>query len=209
MSNQQVEAILKYLCKDDIMLEYGSGGSTLFFYKYVKKYYSLEHEPTWYNKIADKVKDIPSLYYHHVMPNYGNIKDPGCNLDTIFDKHGEWCISKEDYEKVKAEYPYAPEGIRNYSSIGRYLQFRDYVNYIDKLGVDKFDKVLIDGRARTFCSYKILPYLHKNSIVFIDDFYNPSYGDKTRGDVAFGGDSFFDRYEKIEQVDHMLIVRKK
>ena len=215
MSKIQQNAIKQYINSNDIMLEYGSGGSTLLFCHYVSKYYSLEHEPDWYNKIKPQADEIEHLYYNLVKPNYGgenynSSMDKGNDLATLFntDVHGEWTISKDQYNKIKAQYPYAHEEQK--SSIGRYWQYRDYVDYINKLNVKTFDKVLIDGRARTFCSYKVLPYLHKDSIVFIDDFYRYSFGNKHRGEVAMGSETtFFDLYEKIEQVDTMLIGRKK
>lgn len=33
--------------------------------------------------------------------------------------------------------------------------------------VDKFDKVLIDGRARAICAEYVLKFLHPKSVVFI------------------------------------------
>jgi len=58
MSDLQIKGIMKYLNPNDIMLEYGSGGSTLFFSKHVKEYYSLEHEPEWYKKTFEKIKKL-------------------------------------------------------------------------------------------------------------------------------------------------------
>ncbi len=51
MNQKEVELIEKYLNKDTIMLEWGSGGSTLYFSKKVKTLYSIEHDKTYYNKI--------------------------------------------------------------------------------------------------------------------------------------------------------------
>lgn len=50
-------------------------------------------------------------------------------------------------------------------------QFKNYINFVNKLGIPLFNKVLIDGRARNFCAIEVLPYLNKDSIVFIHDFY--------------------------------------
>ena len=47
---------------------------------------------------------------------------------------------------------------------------------MDNLGVDHFDIVFIDGRARTDCAYKVLNYIDEDSIVFIHDFWpRPEY----------------------------------
>ena len=49
--------IEKYLSPETIMLEYGSGGSTLYFSKFVKEYYSIEHDKKWYDEIKIKISD--------------------------------------------------------------------------------------------------------------------------------------------------------
>lgn len=51
MSNQEIDLILKHLKPEYTMLEWGSGGSTLTFSKYVDKYYSIEHNEEWYLKV--------------------------------------------------------------------------------------------------------------------------------------------------------------
>ena len=57
----------------------------------------------------------------------------------------------------------------------RYV-WSEYIVYVDTIGVDHFDVVLIDGRARTDCAYKILNYIDESSIVFIHDFWpRPEY----------------------------------
>ena len=40
---KEIDTVISYLDKDKIMLEYGCGGSTTIFPKYVKKFYSIEH----------------------------------------------------------------------------------------------------------------------------------------------------------------------
>jgi len=54
MSPHEIKKIRKYLTRNTVMLEYGSGGSTLFFSKYVKEYYSIEHNKDWYSKVKKK-----------------------------------------------------------------------------------------------------------------------------------------------------------
>ena len=69
------------------------------------------------------------------------------------------------------------DGLPNYArpSAERYAQFRDYVDQVAKLGVARFDRVLIDGRSRPECAKKVLPYLSTTSIVFIHDYFNTQY----------------------------------
>lgn len=53
---------------------------------------------------------------------------------------------------------------------GSYEQFREYVDVVKELGV-KFDRILIDGRARVGCALRVLPYLEEDGVVFLHDFY--------------------------------------
>ena len=56
MNPGEISTIESYLKKDDIMLEWGAGGSTLHFSELVKEYHSIEHDKKWYEKV---LKDIP------------------------------------------------------------------------------------------------------------------------------------------------------
>ena len=57
MSQQEIDTILKYLKPNFTMLEWGCGGSTMFFPHYVANYYSIEHNKQWYDKV---LKEKPS-----------------------------------------------------------------------------------------------------------------------------------------------------
>lgn len=81
-----------------------------------------------------------------------------------------------------------------------YYQFENYINYIDTLN-KKFDVVLIDGRARFWCAQKILPYLKKDSIVFIHDFWK--YEDHMLHLTELEKyNQIFNWYEEIESVKY-------
>jgi protein O-GlcNAc transferase len=132
MHETEVALILKHLYYTDVMLEWGSGGSTTYFPHFVKDYYSIEHDTEWAERVKAQAPD--NVQYHHVP----------------------WD---------------APRTIPTQRS-----QFETYIKHVDTLGVSKFDKVLIDGRARGWCAEYVLPYLHKDSIIFIHDFWNrPQY----------------------------------
>lgn len=102
MSKAQVNGIENYLTPEDIMLEYGSGGSTLQFSNWSKQYYSIEHEKEWYNKLVPETSKRQNIHYYFVSPNYGGEAyskeiDPGNKLEEIFDEkvHGIWTIPKK------------------------------------------------------------------------------------------------------------------
>lgn len=68
MHDDQIEIIKSYLFKNHTMLEYGSGGSTFHFSKFVKKYISIEHDENWFNKLKEnKIKENVEL--HLCKPN--------------------------------------------------------------------------------------------------------------------------------------------
>ncbi len=67
MSIDERNLVSKYLGYNKTMLEWGAGGSTLFFSKYVKKYISIEHDEGWYNEVKAKIGDNVEL--HHVPNN--------------------------------------------------------------------------------------------------------------------------------------------
>ena len=202
MSDTQINGIVKYLKETDHMLEYGSGGSTLMFSSFVKSYHSIEHHREWFDKVSIKINDADkykNVSYHYIPPTY-----IGEDKGSLYAKE---CLTKKDLKDILQKFPLLEEN-NVYSSAGRYSQFSKYIDHIDKLNQKKWDKILIDGRARTSCAYKILPYIDKNSIVFIDDYYRQSYEGKTRGIVEFGN-QLFNVYEPIDRIDTMLIIRKK
>lgn len=47
-----------YLKPTDLMLEFGSGRSTLWFSKHVRHITSVEHNPAWFSKIKDRISEL-------------------------------------------------------------------------------------------------------------------------------------------------------
>jgi hypothetical protein len=56
MSDHEQSLMESYLAPSDIMLEYGSGFSTLWFSQFVEKFYSIEHNVEWYNAIKSELE---------------------------------------------------------------------------------------------------------------------------------------------------------
>lgn len=65
MTYHQINLIESYLKKDYTFLEYGAGGSTLHFSKFVNKYISIEHDKNWIDKIssANLLSKNTTIYY--------------------------------------------------------------------------------------------------------------------------------------------------
>ena len=140
MHVSEFNMISKYLNKNDIMFEYGAGGSTINFSTMVNKLYSIEHHEGWYLKIWSSIEKnkIINETHKNVFINFIN--------------------------------PNKPRTIPT-----KYEEFVDYIEFPKTLNL-KFDKVLIDGRARAYCAMFIRDYLHKDSLVFFHDFWaRPQY----------------------------------
>ena len=62
----EMEAVIaaEYIKGQNKILEWGSGGSTLYFPQFVKHYISIEHDITWYNKIVFDVAE--NVDYHRI-----------------------------------------------------------------------------------------------------------------------------------------------
>jgi len=135
MHPNEIQFVISHLKLTDVMLEWGSGGSTTTFSMYVSKYHSIEHVHDWYTKVDTELKNYPLLdmSYKHIPPDLPRTKPT------------------------------------------RYEEFKTYIEYPSSLDI-KFDKVFIDGRARAQCAKFILPYLKKDSVVFIHDYFaRPQY----------------------------------
>lgn len=133
MHESEINLITAFLNPNDIMLEWGCGGSTILFSQEVKEYHSIEHNREWYEQVTKKVKEKGYINVStHFVP---------CEVeDPIFPS------KKEDY-KTYIEYP---------TTIGK-----------------KYDKILIDGRSRQFCSEYALNFLNPGGLVFFHDFWMP------------------------------------
>ena len=71
MRESNFKFIEKYLNKDKNLLEYGSGGSTVYFSKKVKKLIAVEHDPYWVQKVSENLKneEINNVSLIYAKPN--------------------------------------------------------------------------------------------------------------------------------------------
>lgn len=148
MSKCQINLIKSYLTPKDIMLEYGAGGSTLYFSKYVKQYISIEHDINWINQL--KTHNLNNnIQLHYCAPN-NRIKLPiwQGNRDDFKDYINYVdALSYKHYDKVLIDgraRQYCAKSILNYidnKSIvfihdfferERYHIVYDYYNLINK-----------------------------------------------------------------------------
>lgn len=92
MTEVEPEYIFGLLPEDGTLVEWGCGGSTVYFLDHLKEnqyLVSIEHNADWYNKVSELIKDHPNidrhvfLYIPSEVPNpyYGRAEeDMGCGL---------------------------------------------------------------------------------------------------------------------------------
>ena len=73
MSGDEVRLIRRYLRSRDVMLEWGCGGSTLEFRRYVARYCSIEHDPGWHGQVSAAIEarglvNVPLLLVRPDLP---------------------------------------------------------------------------------------------------------------------------------------------
>ena len=84
MTFKAINYLSSFLQKDMELFEYGSGGSTLFFARKVKKIISIEHDKSWYNYEINKLKEISNLELFLIEP----------------EKQGKFSNKRKGYRKV-------------------------------------------------------------------------------------------------------------
>ena len=144
MTDNEIELLKSNCLEGDVLLEWGSGASTVYFSSYVKEYYSIEHDAAWYDKIKKEIeiRNIKNVHYQLITPTQQ--------------------FSWSDYTRAKTT------KVRGYKYPNQ--NFNNYVEYVHKLPCKKYDIVLVDGRARDFCLEEVIPYLTTETKVFIHDY---------------------------------------
>lgn len=69
MKKNEWNFLSSHLDENHIMLEYGSGNSTLHLAKKVKKLMSIEHDYTWYNHVLELTKEFDNIELILIEPN--------------------------------------------------------------------------------------------------------------------------------------------
>jgi len=147
---EAVEWMNNYLKKDMTVFEWGSGKSTVYISKRVKKIISVEHDPGWYEVVSRKIKNNSILNCEYILkePSVSNSKGSGTQV------------------------------ARNYlSSDKKYagFNFKNYCKAIELFPDKFFDLVLVDGRARTSCTFHALNKVRNGGCLILDDSERAGY----------------------------------
>ncbi len=140
LSPTSVRFLRKYLTKEMVGCEFGSGISTLFIAPKVKHLISIEHNQDWYFSISNKLK---TLGISNV--DYRFIERESKNQDKINDE-------------LFAQF--------NFQSR---TDYNDYSRSIDNLKDESLDFIIIDGRARPECLFYSLCKLKQNAVIILDN----------------------------------------
>jgi hypothetical protein len=127
------------------VFEYGAGGSTLFFCKRAESVISVEHDPSWREKVLERVR------------SRGHENLELCLVKPVHDKAS---VGKDPSDP--GSYVSSADTFAEYS-------FRDYASSIDAHQDDTFDLILIDGRARPSCFLHSLPKVKPGGYIVWDN----------------------------------------
>lgn len=85
MDKKEIDLIKSYLKSEYKVFEWGCGGSTLYFSKYVSLYRSIEHNEEWFDKISKQIKKNTEIYLHKNVDNYISYINAIKKYDTVYD----------------------------------------------------------------------------------------------------------------------------
>jgi len=148
------EWLESFLTKNMNVFEWGSGGSTLFIAKRIKKLISVEHDLEWYITISKFIKE-----------------DDLSNCKYIFKKPES--LNNDSFKS--GNFP------NYFSNVERYkdLTFEDYCKTIESYPDNFFDLVFVDGRARPSCIFHALNKIRPGGFLMLDDSERKQYSQGT------------------------------
>lgn len=140
-----------FLKEDMIVFEWGSGGSTLYFCKQVKKIISVEHNKEWFNQVSIALDEekIKNCDYYLIKPKR-----------NIILKYFSYCSILYN-SKTFLEY--------------KDFSFKNYVKKIDEYEDGSLDFVFIDGRARIACIAHAIKKIKKGGFLMLDNSERKDY----------------------------------
>ncbi|HNP48309.1 MAG TPA: hypothetical protein PKL85_05695 [Bacteroidia bacterium] len=153
-----IDFLRNYLKSSMKVFEYGGGGSTLFFAKYVSELITVEHDKEWFERLTEILnrKKIKHWTGKHISPEpsgfSGSPADPELYLSS--DTHSE------------------------------NLSFQKYAAAIDQYPDGYFDLVLVDGRARPSCLFHSLSKVKKGGLLILDNAEREHYHEKMDALIA-------------------------
>ncbi|MCB9354209.1 MAG: hypothetical protein H6575_06550 [Lewinellaceae bacterium] len=141
-----LEFLERHLRPENIVFEFGGGGSTLFFCKNVAEVATVEDHPEWFDILTKTVK----------AQGWQNWKG--------------YMVPAEDLpEGQTAGAPQDPAAFSSNAKGMEQKSFEKYARTINQYPGEYFDLVLVDGRARPACINQALPHLKKGGYLVVDN----------------------------------------
>ncbi len=161
--------------KNSIVFEFGSGGSSIFFSKYVNKVISVEHDKIWFEALIKKVEEEGITNWEGTL----------AQAETK---------SSSDLEDLLSDEP-----MHYYTADSNYKDsiFYNYCTKIEDYKEEMFDVILIDGRSRPSCIYHSYQKLSIGGLLVIDNSERDYYYTKTQ--------AFLKNYELVVNSNSALI----
>ena len=76
MQPAEIAFLKRYLTPTTTVLEWGAGGSTVEFSPLVKSWHSIEHNPTWFERVKEETKAMTNVKLSLVLPEIENPPRP-------------------------------------------------------------------------------------------------------------------------------------
>jgi|ETNvirnome_6_100_1030635.scaffolds.fasta_scaffold14342_3 hypothetical protein len=194
------------------MLEWGSGGSTLYFPSLVKKYVSIEHDRFWYDKIKPDIKD--NVEYYYVPPHEEKFdvdldtnafdilkgSDNFYNHDYNYLNSNDFLLTIQWEQNGRTTKINKKDGKVYWKTRGGF-DWHCGIDYIKKpleLTHRDYDVILVDGRCRSMCAYISQQLLKDDGYLMIHDFNHRKY---YHGILKY--------YDIVDSVESLVILHKK
>ena len=148
MAFEAIAGLEELLRPEDLLFEYGSGGSTLFFARRVAKVVSVEHETSFCSVVSRRLAEegIENVEYHCVPP-------------------------EPDRSAAAGD----PGRFGSTNAACRRMSFERYVTVLDSREEGSFDWIVVDGRARVDCVRHAMAPLRPGGVLVLDNSNRPQY----------------------------------
>jgi len=161
MSPEETAKMTPYIMGKDKVLEWGSGGTTLYYPQMVNTYVSIEHDIVWFNKLGFEVDDNCE-YYHVPIHDF--------KLDDMLDPYASDAMLCANDTELKGDITY-------WNTRGNF-DWHCGIDYIKKpleLDHKEYDVIFIDGRCRSMCAAMATHLLKEDGHVLVHDFIPRKY----------------------------------
>jgi len=174
----------QYIEGKNKMLEWGSGGSTLYFPKLVENYISIEHSQEWYETLKPQLLNNVEFYY---VPTHNE------KFDDDLDQNAVDILSGPENTEIRDDIVYW----RTRGGFDWHCGM-DYIKKPMDLSYRDYDIIFVDGRCRSMCAYMAKYLLKDNGYLLFHDFNNRTY---YHGILKY--------YEIVDSVETLAVLVKK